>query len=247
MPRISETRPSHSPLSILAEMAVEGASSFIETQRIFLNLAKEENNLLMNGLRERVGNSTPAVAMTDLVRRSLDTLLEMQQAFLTTTSKQTLQLLESVQDGKSYNSSHFTDLAREGMQNFVEAHRKFLDAVTQETIKATGKTEQPRVAKKTELLKLARDAGELFLDAQKKVLDVIGQQMNVNLSAATQAAENLSPRLASVAVMPARAVKAFVESEKAILQSLTAPGRQAKTNGAGKHARSRTVRHEKRA
>ena len=247
MPRNTETRQSHSPLSILTELAVEGASSFIEAQRIFLNLAKEENNLLMNGVKERVGESTPAVEMTDLVRRSLDTLLDMQQAFLTTTSKQTIQLLEAVQAGKSYPSHHFTELAREGMENFVDAHRKFLDVLTEETMKATGKTEHVKVAKKTELSKLARDAGELFIDAQKKVLDVLGQQMNVNLNAATQAVESLSPRLANVTAMPAKAVKTFVESEKAILQSLITPPRKAKTNGAGKHAPSHTARHRKMA
>ena len=95
MPRNTEPRQQSSPLATLTELAVEGASSLIEAQRIFLTLAQQENALLMNGVKERVGDSPAAAAVTDLTRRSLDTLIDMQQEFLTLTSKQTLQWLEA--------------------------------------------------------------------------------------------------------------------------------------------------------
>jgi len=244
MPRPAESRQQDSPLSILTELAVEGASSFIEAQRIFLNLAQQENELLMNGVKERVGASTPAAAMTDVVRRSLDTVLNMQQEFLTTTSKQTMHLLEAVQGGKNYPKAHFAELAREGMENFVHAHQKLLDVLSQETVKATsGKPEHVKATKKTELPKLAREAGDLFIDAQKKVLDVVGQQMNTSLNAATKAAETLSPaRLATVTELPVKAVKSFFESEKALLESLIKPGTKSKIVGIDKHPRRRAAR-----
>jgi len=248
MSRTAEARQD-SPLSILTELAVEGASSFIEAQRIFLNLAQQENDLVMNGVKERVGASTPAAAMTDLVRRSLDTLLNMQHEFLTTTSKQTIHLLEAVQTGKSYPKAHFAELAREGMENFVHAHQKLLDVLSQETIRATsGKPEQLTSTKKTELPRLAQEASDFFIDAQKKVLDVVGQQMNTSLSAATKAAETLSPaRLATVTELPAKAVKSFFEGEKALLASMIESGKKAKIVGIDKHPRRRTARHRKPA
>ena len=249
MPQNTEPRQPHSPLAILTELAVEGASSFIEAQRIFLNLAQQENDLLMNGVKERVGNSTPAVAMTDLMRRSLDTLIDMQQEFLTLTSKQTLQWLDAVQSGKGYQNAHLVDLAREGMKKFVHAHQKLLDVLTQETIRATsGKSEHPRPLKKTEVAELAREAADLFVDAQKKVLDVAGQQMSTNLKAATQAVETLSPaRLATVTELPAKAVKRFVEGKKALLQSLVEPGKRSKAVGMDGQPRKRAVRRRKPA
>jgi hypothetical protein len=245
----SEPRQPHSPLAILTELAVEGASSFIEAQRIFLNLAQQENDLLMNGVKERVGDSTPAAAMTDLMRRSLDTLIDMQQEFLTLTSKQTLQWLDAVQSGKGYQNAHLVDLAREGMKKFVHAHQKLLDALTEETIKATsGKSDHPRPVKKTEVAELAREAADLFVDAQKKVLDVAGQQMSTNLKAATQAAETLSPaRLASVTELPMKAVRSFFEGEKALLQSLVEKGKRPKAFGNGGRPRKRVVRHRNTA
>lgn len=247
MPAHAETRQPPSPLAILTELAVEGASSFIEAQRIFLNLAQEENQLLMSGVKERVGDSAPAVAMTDLVRRSLDTFLNMQQEFLTTTSKQTLHLLDAVQTGKNYSSTHLVELAREGMENFVRANQKFMDVLAQETVKATTGKSETGTAKKKELSKLAHEASELFIDAQKKVLDVVGQQMKVNLNAATQAVENLSSaRLAPMTELPTKAVQSFIEAEKSILEKFTEPLRQSK-RAVHKRSAGRAVRHRKTA
>lgn len=247
MPAHAETRQPPSPLAILTELAVEGASSFIEAQRIFLNLAQEENELLMSGVKERIGNSAPAVAMTDLVRRSLDTFLNMQQEFLTTTSKQTLHLLDAVQTGKNYSSTHLVELAREGMENFVRANQKFMDVLAQETVKATTGKSETGTARKKELSKLAHEASELFIDAQKKVLDVVGQQMKVNLNAATQAVENLSSaRLAPMTELPTKAVQSFIEAEKSILEKLTEPLRQSK-RAVHKRSAGRAVRHRKTA
>ncbi len=205
MPRNTELRHPPSPLAILTELAVEGTSSLIEAQRIFLNLLQQENNILMNGVKERVGGSVTMGAMTDLTRRGLDTFIGMQQDFLTTTSKQTLHWLEAVQAGKGYQGTHLADLAREGIDNFVHAQQQFLDVLKQETAKATSGKAAAHIkpVKKTELSKLARDAASSFIDAQKKVLDVLGQQMNVNLNAATQAVETLSPaRLFSMTKLP---------------------------------------------
>jgi hypothetical protein len=250
MPRKTESHRQPSPLAILTELAVEGTSSLIEAQRIFLDLVHQENEILMNGVKERVGSSVAMGAMTDLARRGLDTFIGMQQDFLTTTSKQTLHWLEMVQAGKGYESSHLVDLAREGVDKFVHAQRRFLDVLVEETEKATkGKSElHMKPGKKTELSKLASDAAASFIDAQKKVLDVLGQQMNVNLNAATQAAETLSPaRLFSMTKLPSEAVKTFVEGEKALLGSMMEFSKRSKVFEIGKHAKGRKTRHTKTA
>lgn len=242
MPKHPEPRSEHSPLAILTELAVEGTSTFIEAQRIFLNLIQQENDLFMDGVKERIGVSAPMVAMTDLARRSIDTLIDMQHGLLTTTSKQTMQWLESVQAGKGYPSTQVVELAREAMENFVHAHQKFLDVLTQETTKATSGKAEHAPAQKKELSKLAREAASLFIDAQKKVLDVLGQQMNVNLNAATQAVQTLSPtRLAPMVEIPAKAVKTLFDGEKALFQSVMESRKKSKTGQSGNHSRKHTV------
>jgi hypothetical protein len=218
--------PEHSPVAILAELATAGTSSFVEAQKILLNLAQQENEILMSGGKERVAGSVRAVAMTDLVRRSLDTFIRMQQDFLTTTSKQTLHWLEAVKEGKGYQNVQLIEVAREAMDTFVQAQKKFLDVIAQESAKATsGKHDQhPKMVKKTELSKLATEATNLFIDAQKKLLDVVGQQANVNLKAATRTMALISPsRVLPMANLTGEGVKSFVTAEKALIESMIKP------------------------
>lgn len=217
--------PENSPVSLLAELATTGTSSFVEAQKILLNLAQEENEIMMTTGKEQVAGSVRAVAMTDLVRRSLDTFIRMQQDFLSTTNKQTMQWLDAVKVGKGYQNAHLVDLAREGMGTFVEAQKKFLDVIAQESVKATtGKPGQPLRVKKTELSKLATEATNCFIDAQKKLLDVMGQVTNSNLKTATKTMSLLAPsRILPMANLTGEGVKSFVTAEKTLIDSIIKP------------------------
>jgi len=217
--------PEHSPLAILTELAVEGTSSFMEAQRILLNLAQHENEIVMGGVKERVSASVPATATVDLLRRTIDTFLNMHQDFLKSTSKQTLDWLEHAAKGK-YGGTHAVDLARESMQTFVDAQKKFLDVIEQETARLTSTRAEKaaKVVKKTELAKLARDASNAFVDVQKKLLDIAGHQMNVNLKVATRALEVVRPfRLLPMANFTGEGVKRFVDAEQALIGSMIKP------------------------
>ena len=225
----SKTQDNHSPLALLTELAVEGTSNLVEAQRAFLNLAKQENEIILNGVKERVGALAPAVAVTDLVRRGVDTLIGMQQELLTTTSKQALQLLESEKPLKGTRAEHLAEFAREGVETFARAQRNFLEAVAQETTKAVhGQHEHNgKPVKKTEIVQLAREAGTAFIEAQKRLLDVMGQQMNVNLDVATRTLEKISPyQLLPMASRTGEEVKKFVGAETSMIGSLIKPAKK---------------------
>jgi hypothetical protein len=237
--------PEHSPAAILTELAMEGTSSFVEAQKILLNLAHQENEIMMNAGKERISGSARAVAMTDLVRRSLDTFIRMQQDFLATTSKQTLHWLEAVKAGKGYQNTHLVELAREGMDTFVQAQKKFLDVIAQEGAKVTsGKHEQHgKAVKKTELSKLAGEATNAFIDAQKRLLEVVAQQTNVNLKAASRTIALISPsRFSPMANLTGEGVKSFVTAERALIESMIKPRKGGKVHGGERRPVQRKTR-----
>jgi uncharacterized membrane protein YqiK len=183
--------------------------------------------------------------MTDLVRRSLETLLGMQQELLTTTSKQTLEWLESERAGKGERGARMVEFARDGVETFTRAQKKFLDIVAQEAARATSdkKEYDVKAAKKTELAELARESGKAFIEAQKRLLDVMGQQMNVNLDATTRTLELMSPsRLVPMANLTGEGVRSFVDAETSLIGSLIKPPK--KVSGRAKQ-RARTVRQHK--
>ena len=210
----------HSPLALLTELAVEGTSTLVEAQRALLDLAKQENEIILTGLKGKIGGFQPAIAMTDLVRRSVDTLIDMQQELLTTGSRQTLLWLQS-QD-TSEGAARFAEFAREGVETFTRAQTKFLHALEQESAKAMGgKREHDTGVAKKELTELAREAGRAFIEAQKRMLDLVSQQMNVSFDLSSKAMGLVpSPELAPLANRATSGIRDFMAAEGALIESV---------------------------
>jgi hypothetical protein len=219
--------PHHSPTAIFSEVAGEGMNNFIEGQKILLDLGKQQNEILMTGVKEHVGDWPAAHAVTDLLRRSVETFIHMQEEFLKIAGKQTHTWMEAAKSGKPYQAEHLVDLAREGMENFVKAQKQFLDVIAEATAEATsGKRTNGagKKVKKTELSELARQATESFIDAQKKLVDVAGKQMNANVKTAGKTLELLRPfPFLPLAELTREGVKSYVDAQKALMDMMVKP------------------------
>jgi hypothetical protein len=243
------TDPNHSPTALLSEVAGEGMTNFIEGQKVLLDLGKQQNEILMTAVKERVGDRPAAQAMTDLLQRSVETFIHMQQEFLKIAGKQTHTWMEAAKAGKPFHGEPLVDLAREGMENFVKAQKHFLDVIAEETTKATGAHKgngAVKRLKKTELSELARQAADSFIDAQKKLIDVAGKQMNANVKTAGKSLELLRPfPFLPLAELTREGVKSYVDAQKALMDVVVKPaveheqpGKPARRGKRGKKARA---------
>lgn len=227
------SNPHHSPATLVTELANESISNLMEAQRVLLDLTHKQNEIVMGGVKERVGDSSAALAMTDLLRRTVDTAIDLQQKFLRLAEKQTHLWTEAAHTGKPLKSEAIVDLAREAMESFVHAEKQFLDVVAEETAKATSGRHATRVTKKekkTEMTELARRATETFIDAQRKLFDVAGQQMNANFDTASKSMNVVGPLpIIPVAEITRDGVKSFVEAQKALMDVMTKPHNGVKT------------------
>jgi hypothetical protein len=232
--------PHHSPSAILGEIADEGMTNFLAGQKVLLELGKEQNEILMTGIKERVGDCPRRRAMIDLVRRSVDTFIQMQEEYLKIASKQSHTWLESAKNGKPYQPEHVIDLAREGMENFVKAQKKFLDVVAEETAKATGtRHAETGKMKKTEVAALARQASDSLIEAQRKLVDVAGQQMSASVEAAGKTVDLFRPfPFLPLNDLTREVVKSYVDAQKALMEVVVKTPHERKTV---------TERHPKRA
>jgi hypothetical protein len=220
---ISESEAKDRPMNILTEMAVEGTANYIEAQRILLDLAQQENEIVLNGVKERVGDYGTAVALTNVLRRSIDTLVDMQQNFLVLASKRSQGWLNKSEGSKNKEENRLIGIAGEVMEEFVSTQKKFLKVISEETSAPMDEKKVHAGKPNTvELAELGRNAAGAFIDAQKKLLDLAGQQVNVNMQTATRALKLKTPiRLLPVADMAGESVKSFVDAEKALLNSMT--------------------------
>lgn len=240
--------PLHSPKVILTELADEGTTNLMHAQKVLLDLAQQQNEIVMAGIKERIGGSSVANAMTDLLRRSVDTVIEMQQEFLKIADKQTHTWMEAAKTGKTFKANALVDLAREAMENFVRAEKRFFDVVAEETAKATSGKHKKGAAKKikkTELTELARQATESFIDAQKKLFDVAGRQMNSNLKTASRTMNVMGPLpIIPLSDLTREGVETFVDAQKALMDVVTKPHNGSKP-AAKAHRRKKPVRAAK--
>ena len=212
--------PKHSPTAILSDIAEEGLSNFMEGQKVLLELGKQQNEILMDGVKERVGDWPAAHALTDLLRRSVETFIELQEEYLKIANKQTRTWLESAKAGKPYQPEHAVELARESMESFVKAQKKFMDVIAEETAKATGGRHNgtAKKVKQTELTELARKATDSLMEAQKRLVDVAGRQMNAGVKTAGKTLEILKPfPFLPVSELTREAVKSYVDAQKALM------------------------------
>lgn len=218
--------PQHSPATLMTELASEGMSNLMEAQRVLLSLTQQQNEIVMGGVKERVGDSSAALAMTDFLRRTVDTVVEMQHKFLKIADKQTREWIETANTGKGFKKDALIELAREAMDNFVHAEKQFLDVVADEAAKATRAQhgDGARKTKKTQITELARQATESFIDAQKKLVDVAGQQVNANLKTASKTIDVMGPLpILPFSDLTREGVKSFVEAQKALMEVMTKP------------------------
>ncbi|HZC24523.1 MAG TPA: hypothetical protein VE866_14370 [Candidatus Binatia bacterium] len=235
--------PHRSPTAILSEVAEDGMTNFLEGQKILLELGKQQNEILMGGVKERVGDCPRRRALIDLLRRSVDSFIQMQEEYLKIASTQTHTWLESAKAGKPYQPEHVLDLAREGMETFAKAQKRFLDVIAEETAIATGRKSEPAGKRKqTELPELARQATDSLLEAQKRLVDVAGKQMNAGVKTAGKAMEMVKPfPFIPLNELTQEVVKSYVDAQKALMDVMV------KTPNGGKMAEPRARKSPRRA
>ena len=212
-------------------MAGEGISNFIAAQRVLLNLAQRENEILTTVVKERIGGPAPVAALTDLFSRGVDTVIGMQQHFLTLAARQTDEWIDATKSGEPFGR-HPVD--RPGAREHGN-----LRAQPEEVPGRLGRGNRPchrqgnqrqahPAPKKTELTELARQSAEAYIDAQKKLLDVATQQLKVNAKTAREAIGAMNPLPAeTLGELAKHTIEGLVESEQDLLDVIVKPPRQA--------------------
>ncbi len=205
--------------AILSDVAGEGFANFVAAQEILLDLAKQQNDIVMTGVMERVGAGTPAAAMAEILRRSVETFIDLQEHFLTTAYKQSKAWVESVKSGQPYAGKTVAELAQEGIENVSQAQKKLLDVIAEEAAKAGKYTKAaPGTARKPALTELARQSAEAFIDVQKELLSTAGRQFEANLKAGGDAAGMFTPpKGTTLGELTWQGVENFVNAQKALL------------------------------
>lgn len=213
-----------SSLAVLTDLALDGSSSFIEAQKILLLLAQEKSEA--HGTTREVPGPEAEPVTADVLRQSRDSLLKMQQNFLKTSTRQTLEWLKEIEAGTQPAGIQRIRSAQQGVQNFVHQQKTFLRVIAPDTSSKRGRGVVAGRTRDAVLSKLAREATEAFVEAQSRMLDVVVDQVKLNLKAATRSMEPGSAAgLLPTTKVAGDALKSFVAVEKALIESTVRPSK----------------------
>lgn len=243
---VSTSRPPRA--DALAEVVGEGLANFIAAQRILLNTALRHNEIIMNGAKDRV-RGPGAGLVFDVLRRSIETFIDMQQHLLTIAEKQTDSWVERAKTGKAPNAQSLTELFENAMDQLVRSQKKLLDVIAEEAAHAADaakKNGEPMKVPETGLADMVRQSADAFIDMQKKLLDVAGKQVDVNVKAARHAIDFMKPSMrTSMADLARQYVENLVSAHKSMLDIMVKPrpaSRAAEAEPAQPKRRARTAK-----
>jgi len=169
------------PWILFADAVRQGVDNYVATQKTLLDIAVQQNTLLVNAMKQGFGMTVPPV-LTDLAGRGTKAFLESQRAMLDMAAHQNKLGLDLVKNMAGSNRpfvNEMADMMERGTQTFVDAQKRLIEFAEQQTEAASKRTSEPGEpvpSPLTQITDLSRQGLESFVEAQKRFLDMIAQE-----------------------------------------------------------------------
>jgi len=171
-----------SPGGLLTGWARQGVQSFVAAQKILMDLAAQENALLIAMLRDGLSKPGARIAdsMTGIAEKGVENLAAAGKILLDLAADETALAVDGIKEGLRLPApaGAVAEMARHRVDTLIQMHKNLLDATAgqahsaAESYRAKNNVNAPaRVAE------LARRGIEEFVESEKKFLDLAAQEV----------------------------------------------------------------------
>jgi hypothetical protein len=177
----SDSRPTYNSIAgLFGDWIRQGTEGFVAAQKVFLDLAAQQNALALSIVRERMGFTLPpARKLADFTGESVKTLLDVQRQVLDLSLRQNTiiqaglkaRLAKTPFDG-------LAEVLHKGFENFIVVQKQLLDAVQLQSDGALDDFGDGKPFDNGRFAELARDAVSKFLDGHKQFLAAVQDQFS---------------------------------------------------------------------
>jgi hypothetical protein len=185
--REKKVTPQASPSGVLTGWARQGVQSFIAAQKILMDLAAQENALLIGMVRE--GLSKPGgrigTSVADMAEKGMENLTAAGKILLDLAADETALAVDGLKEGLRLPAPAETlaEVARHRVGTLIEMQKNLLTATAEQAhAAAESYREKGNLAAAAHVAELARRGIEEFVQSEKKFLDLAAQE----ISAATK-------------------------------------------------------------
>lgn len=236
-----EKRTPHaaSPGSLLTGWARQGVESFVSAQKILLDLAAQENALLIGMVREQFGKTgfRPGASMVGIAEKGVKNLSDAGKILLDLAAAETALAVDGVKEGLRLPvaAGAIADVVRHRVDTLVEMQKRMLDA-TAEHVHAAAESyrEGEPLLPAEKLADLARLGMEGFVESEKKFLDLAAQEVSAAAKGGKRAAKPPRERMAVLTEVAREGTEKYIETQKKLLH-LAIEQLETATKAAGEH------------
>jgi len=172
-----------SPSSFLTGWARQGVQSFVAAQKILMDLAAQENALLIGMMRE--GLSRPGArlgaSVAGLAEKGVENLAAAGKILLDLAADETALAVDGLKEGLRLpaTAESVAEVARHRVDTFVEMQKNLLDATADQAHAfAESFREEGKILPLAHVAELARRGIEGFVASEKKFLDLASQEVS---------------------------------------------------------------------
>ncbi len=208
-----------STIGLFGDWIRQGTEGFVAAQKVFLDLAAQQNALALSMVRDRVGLSAPpAKKVADFAGQSVKTLMDVQQTVLDLALRQNSIIQAGLKprlDKTPFGG--LAELLHKGLENFVVAQKQILEAVQTQADGALDDFGDGQPFDSGKPAELARDAVNKFLEGQRQFLKAVQEQIAGKTEACGEGASE------TVGLLDAarQSVDAIVETQQRLLDMVS--------------------------
>jgi hypothetical protein len=235
--------PQETSPSLMPDWARQGVHSFVAAQKIIMDLAAQENALLIGMAREALSKpgTQLAPAVVGMAEKGVKNLTTIGKILLDLAADETALAVQGVKAGLRLPApaGAMAEVVRHRVGTIVEMQKNLLD-VAAEQAHAIAETyregDQPHAAAR--VAEVARRGIEGLLETEKKFLDLAAQEVTAATKDEKRAAKPPKERMEVLTTMAREGAEKYIETQKKLLalaidqlEETAKPARERKDGG----------------
>ena len=215
--------PTASPTGLLTGWARQGVQSFVAAQKILMDLAAQENALLIGIVRERVGKPglRPGASLVGMAEKGVENLTAAGKILLDLAASETALAVDGMKEGLRLPEAAavLAEVLRHRVDTLVALQKNLLDATAEQAhAAAESYREGGAVLPKANVVEFARRGIEGFVENEKKFLDLATHAITAATKTEKKPSKAPRERLEVFSQVAREGAEKYFESQKKLLE-----------------------------
>ena len=209
--------------SLLTGWARQGVQSFVAAQKILMDLAAQENALLIGMMRE--GLSKPGAhlgaSVAGIAEKGVENLTTVGKILLDLAADETALAVDGVKEGLRLPAAAgaVAEVARHRVGTFIEMQKNLLDATADQAhAVADSYREGEKLMAAAHVAELARRGIEGFVESEKKFLDLAAQEVSAATKGEKRTHKPPRDRMEVLTKVAREGAEKYIETQKKIME-----------------------------